>query len=420
MNEIRVTTIDSQEAALAGKSAMRPSLAVRLTRRLLFNKLSSIQSGHLRITDPYGTAEFGTGSPKETLSAHLRIEDPLVYTKAVMKGSIGVAEAFIEGAWTCSDLTALMRIIAQNQQINESLEQGFGRIWQPVFRLTHRLRRNTRAGSRKNIHEHYDLGNDFFSQFLDDSMMYSSAYFPSESMSLEQASEAKLELVCRQLDLKEGEHLVEIGSGWGGFAVHAASRYGVRVTTTTISEEQHKMARKRVQEAGLSDRVSVVMKDYRDLGGTYDKLVSIEMIEAVGHDFLDTYFAKCRDLLKLDGLGLIQAITIADEFYEEAKRSVDFIQHFIFPGSAIPSLTSLAESINRVGGLSITGTHDLTSDYALTLQAWRERFFQNLEEIRRLGFSDQFIRMWHFYFCYCEGGFRERHIGDYQLLLKRI
>ena len=281
----------------------------------------------------------------------------------------------------------------------------------------HALRRNSRAGSRRNIAAHYDLGNDFFRLFLDETLMYSAATYEHPQQSLHDAQLARLDRICHRLELKPTDHLLEIGTGWGGLALHAARHFGCRVTTTTISREQWKLARERVCEAGLQDRIEVLCQDYRDLEGRYDKLVSIEMIEAIGHAYYDTYFARCSQLLKPEGAMLLQAITIPDQRYERARRSVDFIQRYIFPGSCIPSVAALTQSIARASDLRVFDLEDIGPHYATTLAHWRENFRANLSRVRALGYDDQFIRMWEYYLCYCEGGFAERALGDVLMLL---
>jgi cyclopropane-fatty-acyl-phospholipid synthase len=285
--------------------------------------------------------------------------------------------------------------------------------------MLHWLNRNSPDGSRRNIAAHYDLGNDLFALFLDDTMAYSCGVFEREDATLHEAQVAKFERACRRLRLSPSDHLLEIGTGWGGLALHAASRYGCRVTTTTISREQHDWARERIRAAGLSDRVTLLLDDYRDLRGRYDKLVSIEMIEAVGHQFLDTYTAQCSRLLEPHGAMLLQAITIRDQLYAEALESVDFIQRYIFPGSFIPSVTAIADSVRRATDMKVFHLEDIGPHYATTLRRWRERFFERIDDVRRLGYSEQFVRMWDFYLCYCEGGFLERQLGDVQMLLTK-
>jgi cyclopropane-fatty-acyl-phospholipid synthase len=283
----------------------------------------------------------------------------------------------------------------------------------------HLLNRNTRLGSKKNISAHYDIGNDLFELFLDPTMMYSSAYYKDEDMSLEQASIAKLDLICKKLELGPEDHLLEIGTGWGGLAIHAASNYGCKVTTTTISDEQFVLAQARIKENHLEDKITVVKQDYRDLEGQYDKLVSIEMIEAIGHQYMRTYFNKCCSLLKPDGMMLIQAITIKDQLYKEALKDVDFIKKYIFPGGFLPSINAMVKTISDSTDMKLFHLQDIGPHYAKTLNHWRERFFEKLDEIRGLGYSDEFIRLWEYYFCYCEGGFIERDIGTVQMVLTR-
>jgi cyclopropane-fatty-acyl-phospholipid synthase len=288
-----------------------------------------------------------------------------------------------------------------------------------LFRSTHWQRRNHKTGSRANIAAHYDLGNSFYRLFLDPSLMYSCAFFETPEQSLAQAAQAKLAQICRKLQLSPADHLLEIGTGWGGFALYAARHHGCRVTTTTISQEQYQLARERVTAAGLQDRIEVLLKDYRDLDGCYDKLVSIEMIEAVGHAHFDRYFSSCSRLLADDGIMLLQAITIADQEYERAKKEVDFIQKYIFPGGCLPSLTALSQSLTRATDMRIVHLEDIGPHYALTLRHWRKRFMNQLEQVRAQGFSESFIRMWEYYLCYCEGGFAERALGTVQLVLSK-
>jgi len=299
----------------------------------------------------------------------------------------------------------------------DGLEGGFARLSAPLRKIVHAFRRNSRAGARRNIAAHYDLGNEFFRLFLDDGMMYSAAMFASPADSLEQASERKLRRTCEKLDLGAGDHLLEIGTGWGGMALFAAREFGCRVTTATISERQHALATRRVREAGLDGRVTVLLCDYRDLRGRYDKLVSIEMVEAVGHQFLDGYFRRCAQLLAPGGLALVQAITIEDHRYARALASVDFIKRHVFPGSFIPCASVLVESAARAGCLRLLNLEDFGDSYALTLRHWRQRFMAHREQARALGLDERFLRLWEFYLCYCEGGFLEHAISDVQLLL---
>ncbi|MGB4067677.1 MAG: cyclopropane-fatty-acyl-phospholipid synthase family protein, partial [Nitrospira sp.] len=292
----------------------------------------------------------------------------------------------------------------------------------PLLKAIHWLNRNTKAGSKKNIAAHYDLGNEFFRLMLDETMMYSCAYFERPDATLAEASRAKNERICRKLQLLPSDHLLEIGTGWGGFAIHAASQYGCRVTTTTISQQQYTVAVQRVEEAGLTDRVTVILKDYRDLpqlAQQFDKLVSIEMIEAVGYQFFEAFFAVCSRMLKPNGLMLIQGITIDEGIYEQAKRSVDFIQHFMFPGSCIPSVAALTQASATGGGLSLVQLEDIGAHYPFTLRAWRHNLSERGSQISALGYQPEFLRLWNFYLCYCEGGFLERSISDVHLLFAK-
>jgi len=390
----------------------------RRLRAQLLARLAGLRECELVVEDAEGQVKLGTAvEGRETLRCRIRIFDPAFYRMAAAQGSVGAGESYMDGHWQCSDLVTLVRILVINRDLLDAMEGGLARLGGWALKAWHSLQRNTRAGSRRNIAAHYDLGNELFKLFLCDNLMYSAAVFDDPSEPLEVASTRKLDRICQKLDLKPGERVVEIGTGWGGFAIHAARHYGVHVTTTTLSKEQRELALARIEEAGLSDRISVLLSDYRDLSGTYDKLVSIEMIEAIGHQYLDTYFAKVRSLLKDDGMALIQAITIEDHRYEVALRAVDFIKRFIFPGSFIPSIHAMQGAIARSTDLKLYNLEDIGPSYALTLRHWRQRFLARLDEVRALGYPERFIRMWEFYLCYCEGGFIERSIGDVQLLL---
>ena len=353
------------------------------------------------------------------LRATLRVHDPRFYRRVVLGGSLGAAGAYIDGQWDADDLPALLRIFVQNLQLTDRLEGGATRAVRPVRQFSRWLQRNTLSGSRRNIHAHYDLSNDFFGLFLDETMTYSCGIFETPESSMREASIAKLDRICRKLGLQPGHHVLEIGTGWGSFAIHAARTYGCRVTTTTISEEQHALAQQRVAEAGLQDRVSLLRQDYRALEGEYDRLVSIEMIEAVGHDYLPAFFEACCRLLKPDGAMLLQAITMPDQRYERYRRSVDFIQRYVFPGSCCPSIGAMLTAMRRSSDLSLVHLEDLTPHYTLTLRHWRQQFASRLDRVRALGFPESFLRLWHYYLCYCEAGFAERYIGDVHLLLRR-
>ncbi|MHC4846822.1 MAG: class I SAM-dependent methyltransferase [Planctomycetota bacterium] len=382
-----------------------------ISRKALGAQLERIGWGRIELADNGSSRSFGNGhGPRVTL----KVNDPRFYRSAAMGGSVGAAEAYMEGWWDTDNLPDLIRVLVRNRDVMESMENGAARLAQPVRSLMHWLARNTREGSRKNIAAHYDLGNDFFRLFLDETLTYSCAVFEDEGSSLKEASEAKYDRICRKLELSPDTHVVEIGTGWGGFALHAAGKYGARITTTTISQEQHKLAVERIREAGLEDKVEVLLKDYRDLEGQFDRLVSIEMIEAVGDEYYGAYFEKCAALLKPDGIGTIQAITIRDKEYDRARKEVDFIKRYIFPGCNIPSVARLLEAAGRTD-LTLFHLDDITPHYAKTLKLWREAFLANADQIREMGFDESFLRMWEFYFAYCEGGFEERAIGDVQL-----
>lgn len=405
--------------ALANSDAVSSHAATppleRFLRARLLTHMAGLAHGTLTLHDALGTVEFGHAAD---LEVRIDVLDPAFYRAVAANGSVGAGEAYMDGLWRCNDLVALVRLLLRNRALLDGMETGLARLGGLALRGWHALHRNTRVGSRRNIAAHYDLGNDFFKLFLSQDLMYSSAYW-AEGDDLEAASRRKLDLICRKLQLRPADRVVEIGTGWGGFALHAARHYGCHVTTTTISREQHALACARVAEAGLADRIDVRLDDYRDLAGQYDKLVSIEMVEAIGAGYLDGYFAQVGRLLKPDGLALLQAITIEDHRYAQALKAVDFIKRFVFPGSFIPSLTALLAAKTRASDLGLVAQEDFGDSYARTLHAWRERFMANLAWVRTQGFDERFIRMWEFYLAYCEGGFRERSIGVSHLLLAK-
>lgn len=405
----------------AGSAALPPRGALRaidtLAKRVVLSKLRQLTGGHLVLIEGAEQYRFGAASAALPDSIVVHVDDGRFYGLLTFGGSIGAGEAYMRGYWRTEQLVELVRLLVLNKDALDGIDSGYARLATPLRKLLHAIRRNTKAGSRKNISAHYDLGNEFFGLFLDETMMYSAATFTRPEMTLAEAQRARLDAICRKLDLQATDHVLEIGTGWGGFALHAAERYGCRVTTTTISREQWSLACERVRSAGLSERVEVLCTDYRELTGKYDKLVSIEMIEAVGHQYYDNYFAQCGRLLEPHGAMLLQAITIADQRYEQARRSVDFIQRYIFPGSCIPSVSALSASIARASDLRIFHLQDIGPHYARTLREWRRNLLGNTAQIRALGYDEEFIRMWEFYFCYCEGGFEERALGDVQMLL---
>lgn len=395
-----------------------PRLLDHIAKRAVLAKFEKIQKGRLQIVDDKQIYEFGD-SDLSPLNAVITVRNPAFYSSIAFGGSVGSGEAYSLGDWDCDNLTSLVRLFLINREVLDNMDSGLSRFSTPLNKLLHWLNRNTRAGSRRNIAAHYDIGNDLFQLMLDNSMMYSSAIYDADDCSLEQASIIKLDHICQKLDLSDTDHLLEIGTGWGSMAIHAAKHYGCLVTTTTISREQYQYTREQIQQQGLDDKITLLFKDYRELSGEYDKLVSIEMVEAVGLNNLNTYFEQCSKLLKPDGIMCIQAITIADQRYEQAKREVDYIQKYIFPGGSLPSITAMSTSIMKTTDMRIFHLEDIGPHYARTLHDWRERFFRHESKIRELGYSEIFIRLWEFYLCYCEGGFHERAIGTVQLLLTK-
>ena len=409
-------TFDEAEHSPAKRSA---GLAVRMARRAVLKLLGRLRHGRLHIRDELGTTVLGQTAGQPAIDVRVRVVDLSAWLDIASRGTIGAGEAYMAGKLHSNDLLAAMRLLVINREVMDGLETGMARLGATLLRLAHWQHRNTRSGSRRNIHAHYDLGDELFSLFLDSSMMYSAAVFPHAGATLEEASRHKLDLICRKLELRPDDHLLEIGTGWGGLAIHAARHHGCRVTTTTISANQFDFARRRVQEAGLADRITVLGQDYRDLQGQFDKLVSVEMIEAVGHRFMDQYFRICSERLRPAGRMLLQSITIADSHHEQAMHAVDFIQKYIFPGGALPSISSISSAVSRMTDLQISHLHDIGLDYARTLRIWRERFLDRLPEVRRLGYPDEFIRMWEWYLLYCEAGFMERAISTVQLVFDK-
>ncbi|MDX1588824.1 MAG: cyclopropane-fatty-acyl-phospholipid synthase family protein [Oleiphilaceae bacterium] len=398
--------------------SVSPGRLDRLARKLVLAQLSQIRDGELSIHEGHESHHFGEPA-SDGLSASLSISDSSCWRDMLTGGSIGAAEAYVAGDWSSPDLTALLRLFARNVDRLNQFEDRYSWLTKPALKALHWANRNSETGSRKNIEAHYDLGNDLFERFLDSSMMYSAAIFPSDDSTLEQAQFTKLDRICQKLALTPTDHVVEIGTGWGGFALHAARHYGCHVTTTTISREQYDWAAERIREQGLEDRITLLFEDYRKLTGRFDKLVSIEMIEAVGPQYLPTYIRTVSQLLKEDGLALIQAITLPEQRYQRALKNVDFIQRHIFPGSFIPSLAAILESTQTQSDLVLTHLEDIGFHYARTLACWRERFLGSRQALHETGYNEAFVRLWDFYFCYCEAGFAERAIGDAQLLFAK-
>ena len=394
---------------------VKPRWHDRFARQIVLNKLRGLRLGRVTIIEGDHEEEFGRADGEFPFSARLHVKSPTFYSDVAFGGSIGAGEAYVHGSWETDDAVSLGRILLRNRDVLDDMDGGAALVTRPLQNLFHWLNRNTKHGSRRNIAAHYDLGNDFYALWLDPKMMYSCAWYPHAAATLEEAATAKLDRICQRLRLNANDHVIEIGTGWGGFATHAARHYGCHVTTTTISRQQYEYARARIEAEGLGDRITLLREDYRDLRGKYDKLVSIEMIEAVGHEYLDTYFRKCSSLLRPDGEMLIQAITIADQRYEKAKRTVDFIKRYIFPGGFLPSVTAMTDSMTRTTDLRAVNIDDIGLHYGRTLRDWRDRFFARIDEVRAQGYSEEFIRMWEFYLTYCESAFRERAIGDVHL-----
>jgi cyclopropane-fatty-acyl-phospholipid synthase len=387
----------------------------RLARHAVFANLEKLERGRITIVEDGERHDFGRGG----LHATITISDPRFYTDLAFGGSIGAAEAYMSGFWAVDDLTTLVRIIVLNQKVILGMEGGLAVVTRPIHALLHLRRKNTLEGSRRNIAAHYDLGNEFYRLWLDRTMTYSCNIFEREDATLEEAAAAKYKRICRKLALGPENHVLEIGTGWGGFAVHAAKNYGCRVTTTTISRQQYDYAKEYIGREGLTGKIELLFEDYRNLTGTYDRLVSIEMIEAVGHHFLDAYFHTCSDRLKDDGVMALQAIIITDQAYEAQLRTPDFIKRYIFPGSSIPSISAITRSVAQATDMRLHDLEDLTPHYARTLRTWRERFIANLGAVRALGYPESFVRLWKYYLCYCEGGFLERYIGDVQMIFTK-
>jgi cyclopropane-fatty-acyl-phospholipid synthase len=413
---MKPTIIPADEPALV---ADKPGALASLGRSLLLGQLKSLTDGELRVVDAQGEHFFGARTERCQLSVAIEVLHPRFYSESVFGGTVGAGAAYIRGRWRCSDLTDLTRIMCVNRAFMDELDSRWTFLTQPLLRVFHWLHGNSETGSERNIGAHYDLGNDFYRLMLDETMAYSCGIFRDETTTLAEASRAKFDAVCRALALEPADHLLEIGTGWGGLAIHAARNYGCRVTTTTISRAQHDYAREQIERAGLADRVTLLFEDYRNLSGQYDKLASVEMVEAVGAPYLDTYLAKCAALLRNTGAMLLQAITIQDQHYHAQLRSINFIQRYVFPGSFIPSISAITDSLRRVTDLKVFHLQDIGPHYARTLALWRRNFFEHIATVRKLGFNNDFVRLWEFYLCSCEGAFAERALGDAQILLTK-
>ncbi len=391
--------------------------------KVIIDLLSKMQLGTLNLTLPNGQL-IKIGNGEGNIEANVEIKDQHFFKRCVLYGDIGFGEAYTEGEWETDNITNVIKWFLLNVEnaptASGSNAKSFILNVLKIFnKIYHTKRANSVDGSKKNISEHYDLNNDFFALFLDETMTYSSAYFKEESMSLKEAQLAKYDRLCKQLHLKESDHVLEIGSGWGGNAIHMAKNYNCKVTTVTISEEQYKLAKERVAKENLSDKITVVLKDYRLLEGKFDKIVSIEMLEAVGAEFYNTYFKKCSDLLKKDGIFAVQVITCPDSRFESLKNGVDWIQKHIFPGSLLPSVAAINRSVNETSDLTLVDLKDIGLDYAHTLNIWFTEFNKKSDKVKALGFDDHFIRKWNYYLCYCEAAFAMRNINVMQMVYAR-
>ena len=400
-------------------SNSQPSgLLIKIYKKLVFGAFNSIETGRISLIDGNEVIHFGNEDEKE-LAVKVVVNDQAMYKSFALSGSVGAGESYILGHWECDDLTKLIEIFAINQSQLDAFEKKFAFFSNIFFRLNHIRNKNSENGSKKNIVAHYDLGNDLYSSFLSTEMLYSSAVYPSQDASLEQAQSHKLDLICQQVDLQQGDKVIEIGTGWGAFAIHAATHYGCHVTTTTISDEQHAYVAQKINELGLKDKITLLKQDYRLLEGKFDKLVSIEMIEAVGHEYLPSFFKKCNDLLKESGAMLIQAITIADQRYKHYLKNSDFIQQYIFPGGCLPCIDEMNKQIKHQSDMVVHSVKDIGVHYARTLADWRTRFIASWPEIDKAKFDQRFYRLWLFYLAYCEGAFRTRVTSTVHLVARK-
>ncbi len=404
---------------VAAEISGKPRLVDSWAKGRLHRILNDLEHGSLTITEGEAVSHFGDPDAPPHLQGQINIQTPRFYGAAVLGGSIGAAEAYMAGWWTANDPAVIVQILTLNMKSVLKMESGLAWLNLPIQWMYHLLRPNTLQGSRRNIAAHYDLGNAFYRLFLDETLTYSSGIFETPDMTLAEASIAKYDRLCQKLEIRARDHILEIGTGWGGFAIHAAKTYGCRVTTTTISREQYELARERVHDAGLSEQVTILFEDFRRLTGTYDKLVSIEMIEAIGHTNIPIYFQTIDKLLKPDGLAGIQAIVMSDSHYARHRRSMDFIKQYIFPGSCLPSISEMCRAVGNRTDMRLFDLEDITLHYCRTLREWRDRFLSQKEKVRELGFSEAFIRMWEFYLAYCEGGFAAGYIGNVQMIFRK-
>ncbi len=412
-------TIVREEAKSVGSLRTVEVAFDNWARGLFVRLLDRLESGQIVLEE--GTHQSVFGDP-EAEPITIVVRSRRAFAKIILEGSLGAGRSFIDGDWMCSDLPRLLRLLSSQANLvgpRGAMDSRWARIAALGRRAAARLAGNSLAGSRRNISAHYDLGNEFFAEMLDPTMTYSSALFTFPGEPLESAQGAKYDRLCQQLELRPGHRVLEIGTGWGGFAMHAAKHYGCFITTTTISREQRVLALEKIAAAGLSDRIDVRFEDYRDLEGRFDRLVSIEMIEAVGAEYLDTFFRVCSDRLEPDGVMGLQAIVIADQLYERSRRHVDFIKRYVFPGGFLPSIAAIGDRVSRVTDFRIQDIHDMTPDYAETLRRWRENLAQRPEAYVLVSEREEFTRLWEYYLAYCEAGFEERRIGCVQMTLTK-
>jgi len=411
-NKIRVDVAANKLKASKNKNYLSSTF-----KSLILKRFRQIQYGHIELVDDNKVYSFGNPDSESTVKVEVLSQD--FYVLLGSGGIMGAAEAYTAGCWKADDLVVLLRTVFRNKNVISQLDSGWAKLARPLNKFVHWLRKNSLSGSKENILAHYDLSNEFYQLWLDETMTYSCGYFKDEHSSMKDASVEKLDRICRKLNIQPEDSVLEIGTGWGSFAMHAVKNYGCKVTTTTISDAQYELAKARFQQAGLEDKITLLKDDYRNLTGQFDKIVSIEMIEAVGHQFVPTYLQKVASLLKNDGLFAMQGITYNDQNFDRYKGSVDFIKKYIFPGSCLISISQMTEAMKKYTDLSLSHLEDITYHYAITLKRWRTKFLEELDATRKLGFTDEFINMWEFYFVYCEAGFRERNIGDYQFVFSK-
>jgi len=402
---------------------MASGITTNIAKKIFLKSLTHLRTGSLEIVCPEDTYCFGQSGvtqEKDPLHAVIAVHDERFFRRALLAGDVGVGEAYMDGDWSTPDMVAVVRLAVRNLDQLDGSNRLLTSFRKLADVLEHRGRRNTQAGSRRNIAYHYDLGNDFYRLFLDRTLAYSCAYYEKADDTLEQAQIHKFDRVCRKLQLGPQDHVLEIGTGWGGFAVYAAETYGCRVTTTTISQQQHDYARELFSRSSAGKRIQLLFEDYRNLRGEFDKIVSIEMFEAVGYEHYDDYFAACNRLLKPDGSMLLQTITILEAKFQQYRKQSDWIKKHIFPGAELASVIEIQRSLARTTRMQLSHLEDIGKHYALTLHEWRRRFLEYLSDVRQLGFDDRFVRMWDYYLAYCEGGFRERYISDVQLVLSKV